>query len=214
MVRLLETIRCDKTVNWNTIWRQFTGKLEDSPSTDHVSSSSRIRVCLPVCMYVFLSQTNIALCLNINFSDSDVPKSKQPQLVITVVILDHPGTSGGERVWPVFHGLWARPAKSTCLHVCLSVCLPQALYSPCLTPNLFRITNLYMLSIDKLFVNLILVTSHRDVIAAFKVRWLFLGINLEILYNLCTEKCENNAFENSDTFDGWLCDFLIWWLFC
>ena len=27
-------------------------------------------------------------------------------------------------------------------------------------------------------------------------------------------KCENNAFENSDTFDGWLCDFLFWRLFC
>ena len=40
-----------------------------------------------------------------------------------------------------------------CLSVCPSVCLPQAQYSPCLTPNLFRITNLYMLSIDKLFVN-------------------------------------------------------------
>ena len=49
----------------------------------------------------------------------------------------------------------------------------------------------------------------RDVIAAFKARSLFLAINLEILYNLCTEKCENNAFENSDTFDGWLCDFLF-----
>ena len=23
------------------------------------------------------------------------------------------------------------------------------------------------------------------------------------------QKCENNAFENSDTFDGWLCDFLF-----
>ena len=31
----------------------------------------------------------------------------------------------------------------------------------------------------------------------------------EILCNLCTAKCENNAFENSDIFDGWLCDFLF-----
>ena len=54
-----------------------------------------------------------------------------------------------------------------------------------------------------------LVTSQSDVIAAFKARCLFLAINLEILCNLYTEKCENNAFENSDTFDGWLCDFSV-----
>ena len=54
-----------------------------------------------------------------------------------------------------------------------------------------------------------LVTSHRDVIAAFKARYLFLAASLEILCNLYTEKCENNAFENSDTFDGWMCDFLF-----
>ena len=36
-----------------------------------------------------------------------------------------------------------------------------------------------------------------------------MAINLEILCNLCTEKCENNAFENSDTFDGWLCDSVL-----
>ena len=58
-------------------------------------------------------------------------------------------------------------------------------------------------------VKIMLVTSHRDVIVAFKVRCLFLAINLEILCNLCTEKCDNNAFENSHTFDGWLCDFLF-----
>ena len=41
------------------------------------------------------------------------------------------------------------------------------------------------------------VTSHRGVIAAFKVQ----AINLEIFFcNLCTEKCE--AFENTGTFDG------------
>ena len=51
-------------------------------------------------------------------------------------------------------------------------------------------------------VKMMPVTPHRDVIAAFKARSLFLAINLEILCNLCTEKCENNAFENSDTFDG------------
>ena len=58
-------------------------------------------------------------------------------------------------------------------------------------------------------VKMLLVTSHRDVKAAFKARWPFLAINLEILCNVCTEKSENNAFENSDTFDGWLCDFLF-----
>ena len=55
-------------------------------------------------------------------------------------------------------------------------------------------------------VKITLVMSHRDVIAAFKARWLFQAIKSEILCNLCTEKCENNAFENSDTLDGWLCD--------
>ena len=54
-----------------------------------------------------------------------------------------------------------------------------------------------------------LLASHRDVIAAFKARWLFQTINLEYLCNLRTEKCENNAFENSDIFDGWLCDVLF-----
>ena len=58
-------------------------------------------------------------------------------------------------------------------------------------------------------VKLMLVASHGDVIAAFKAKLLFLTISLEILYNLCTEKCENNTFENSDTFNGWLCDFLF-----
>ena len=53
------------------------------------------------------------------------------------------------------------------------------------------------------------VTSNRDVIAAFKVKWLFLAIDLEIRCNLFTAKCENYAFENSDTFDGWLCEFLF-----
>ena len=59
-----------------------------------------------------------------------------------------------------------------------------------------------------------LVTSHRDVIAAFKARRLFLATNLEILCNFYKEKCENNAFENSDTFDGWFYDFLFRRLFC
>ena len=47
-----------------------------------------------------------------------------------------------------------------------------------------------------------LVTSNREVIAAFKARSLFQATNLEILCNLCTENCENNAFENTDTFQA------------
>ena len=58
-------------------------------------------------------------------------------------------------------------------------------------------------------VKMMLVTSNCGVIADFKAKWLFLAIDLEILCNLYTEKYENNAFENSDPFDGWLCDFLI-----
>ena len=54
-------------------------------------------------------------------------------------------------------------------------------------------------------VKIMLVTSHRDVIAAFKARRLFLAINLEISCNLC----DNNVFENSDTFHGLVCDFLF-----
>ena len=42
-----------------------------------------------------------------------------------------------------------------------------------------------------------LVASHRDVIKMTIFR-LFQAINLEILCNLCTEKCENNTFENAD----------------
>ena len=58
-------------------------------------------------------------------------------------------------------------------------------------------------------VKIIIVTLNRDVIAAFKAKWLFPAIDLEILCNLFTEKCDNNAFENSDTFKCWLCDFLF-----
>ena len=58
-----------------------------------------------------------------------------------------------------------------------------------------------------------LVTSNRDVKVAFKARRLFLYINLEILCNFYKEKCENNAFDNSDTFDCWFCDFLFGRLF-
>ena len=58
-------------------------------------------------------------------------------------------------------------------------------------------------------VKMMLVTLNCDIIAAFKAKWLFLAFDLEILCNLFTEKCENNAFEISDTFDGWLCDFLF-----
>ena len=58
-------------------------------------------------------------------------------------------------------------------------------------------------------VKIMLVTSHRDVIAAFKARILFLAINLEILCNLYIEKCENNAYKNSDTFDGWFCEISV-----
>ena len=53
-------------------------------------------------------------------------------------------------------------------------------------------------------VEMTLVMSHCDVIAYFKAEWLFQAINLEVLCNLCTEKCENNTFENSDTFDDWV----------
>ena len=58
-------------------------------------------------------------------------------------------------------------------------------------------------------VKMMLVTSNCDVIADFKAKWLFLAFDLEILCNLFTEKCENNAFENSASFDGCLCDFLF-----
>ena len=49
---------------------------------------------------------------------------------------------------------------------------------------------------------------------ALEARGLFQAINLETICNLCTEKCENNAFEYSDTFDGWLFDFclMVFWL--
>ena len=56
---------------------------------------------------------------------------------------------------------------------------------------------------------MMLVTLDRDVKATFKAKWLFLAIDIEIICNLFTEKCENNAFENSDTFNGWFCVFLF-----
>ena len=47
---------------------------------------------------------------------------------------------------------------------------------------------------------MMLVTSHREVIAAFKARSLFQVMILEIFCNICTENLENNAFENTETF--------------
>ena len=43
-------------------------------------------------------------------------------------------------------------------------------------------------------VKIILVTLNRDVLAAFKAKCQFLAIDLEILCNLFTEKCENKTF--------------------
>ena len=51
-------------------------------------------------------------------------------------------------------------------------------------------------------VKMMLVTSNLDAIAAFKAEWIFLAIDLEILCNLFTEKCEKNALYNSDTLDA------------
>ena len=51
-------------------------------------------------------------------------------------------------------------------------------------------------------VKIMLVTSYRDVVAAFKASYQFRD-SLQFMLR----KCENNAFENSDTSDGWLCDF-------
>ena len=51
--------------------------------------------------------------------------------------------------------------------------------------------------------------SRDSIYSIYTWRNVNLAINLELLYNLCTDKCENNTFEISDTFDGWLCDFLF-----
>ena len=40
-------------------------------------------------------------------------------------------------------------------------------------------------------VKIMLVTLHRDVLVAFKARWPFLAINLEILCNFYKKRCEN-----------------------
>ena len=81
MVRLLEVRYC-KQSDVTFILRQFNGKFEDSSSTDSVmrsvKSSSKIHLsvclfaCMSVCLSVSLTQTHIALCLNITFSDRDV----------------------------------------------------------------------------------------------------------------------------------------------
>ena len=44
-------------------------------------------------------------------------------------------------------------------------------------------------------VKMMLVTPNRDVIAAFKAKWLFLAIDLETLCNLFIEKCKNTALK-------------------
>ena len=57
-----------------------------------------------------------------------------------------------------------------------------------------------------------LLTSYRDVTAAFKakcLKLLFQSLNLEILRNLLTEKCVIKAVEKTDTFGCWLCDSVL-----
>ena len=44
------------------------------------------------------------------------------------------------------------------------------------------------------------INSRDSIYSIYTWRNVNLAINLEILYNLCTDKCENNTFEISDTF--------------
>ena len=58
-----------------------------------------------------------------------------------------------------------------------------------------------MFRFDAIF-EITLLTSHRDVIAAFKARRLFQIFIFKVIRNVFTEKCVNNAFEKTETFDG------------
>ena len=113
-IEILETIRCYIPL------RQFNDIFEDSSSTDSVmkfvSSSSKIHlpvclfVCLSVCESVCLSQTHIALGLKHNFFQTEMAASLNnpnwsTERKYEVVIMNHPGNSGGEHVCPVFQGL-------------------------------------------------------------------------------------------------------------
>ena len=64
---------------------------------------------------------------NITISETS-PSQNNPnwstQRKYVVVTLDHPGSSDGERVRPVFQVLWAWAVKTVCMYVCL----PQAYY--------------------------------------------------------------------------------------
>ena len=80
--------------------------------------SAYLFVCLSVSLSVYqkgilvlvgdLYKLRHCLCLNITFSETS-PSQNNPnwstQRNYVVVTLDHPGSSGGERVCPVFQGL-------------------------------------------------------------------------------------------------------------
>ena len=141
MVRLREVwhLKYIYTVYW-----QF----RDSPSTDRVirsvcSSTTEyiwLPTCLSVCLWVcqFVYQKGILPlasdlyklrhCIGLKHNVfRDVPSKNNPnwwtQRKYVMVNLDHPGSSGGELVCPVFQG--GRAWEKT---VCMSVCLPQAYY--------------------------------------------------------------------------------------
>ena len=152
-----------ETIHWQTvIWGLSTAK--------YICLSACLSVCLSVCLWVCLSVYHkgilpldsdlfkIPHCLGLKhnfFRERETsPSQNNPnwstQREYVVVTLDHPGNSGGERVCPVFQGLWARTTKSDCM----SVCLPHAYYPLCLKFWLVSLIIIwYMLSVDRaLFV--------------------------------------------------------------
>ena len=116
MVHLLE-VRYWKQADVTYILRQFNDRFEDSSLTDsvmrYVSWSSKMH--LPVCLFVCLSVCE-SVCLSIChirtfilFQTETTPCQNNAnwstQRKYEVVIMDHPGNSGGEHVCPVFQGL-------------------------------------------------------------------------------------------------------------
>ena len=128
MVRLLE-MRYWKQSDMTHILKQFNDRqcyevCELEQQNTSFCLPVCMSVCLSVCMSVSLSVTNAnCLWLKTYFFQTETPQSQNnPNWSAQkneVVIMDHPGNSGGEHVCQVFSKGFELEQK-LCLHVCLS----------------------------------------------------------------------------------------------
>ena len=128
----LETVH-RQTVIWD-MWARAPQNMSFCPP---VCLSVCESVCLSISRYIALGLWPIQYkslpwsktwLFQTEMSPSQNDPNWSTQRKYIVMTLDHPSNSGGERVCPVFQGLWAQSPKSDCM----AVCLPQAFYPFCL----------------------------------------------------------------------------------